>query len=163
MDVSGWTIEQKMRLPDWCFGQRQLVMAGGTASGAGTKVWDISELALPQQICVWQMGIIPRHLSSASDYVRIGFNSTLPTSEAEMDTSIPLLEYFGWTLYSPPRIIMPATGTELWEFFLRRGMDTEGKKLTVEVACVITKISLIVYMLYSELPSSMISWLSHNQ
>lgn len=162
MDISKWSIDERMRLPDWCFGNRNLVMAANTANGAGTIRWDISETTLPEKICIWQVGILPRNLDSVNSYIRFGFLSTKPTSEAEMDLAKPVLPNFGYTAYTPPRVIMPASGTEIWQFFLRMGVSTGKKKLAIELKCGLTQFSAIVFMLYSELPTNISGWLANS-
>jgi len=135
MDVSGWTIEQRMRLPDWCFGNRRIFSLTETVGVAAGLVWKKSPITLPANICLWSVGILPRLLDSWSSYIRVGFATAVPTSEAQMDASIPVMPDFGNYLYTPPRIYMAAAGTEVWQFNLRKGIATSGCSLWCIRSC----------------------------
>lgn len=163
MDVSGWTIDQRMRLPDWCFGNRKIIALNMRAVGAGVFYWRISGVTLPQDICIWQIGMFPRFVDSMNSYFRVGLRATVPTSEAEMDEAVPVLPDFGAINYTPPRIHLMDGGTSVWQFFHRKGMETGGKKLVAELWCSTSDVALIFYMLYSELPTNMAGWLAHHK
>ena len=162
MDISKrWTIDERMRLPDWCFGSREVAGVSRTAVGVGVTAWAISALALPKEACIWEVGIIPRAIDSTNSYVRFGLNDTLPTNTGEMDLSIPILPNFGTSPPQPPKIYL-ATGVEVWKFAPRKGLDTKGKKLTIELNCFTgPKVAMFVYVVFSGLPTNISGWLAN--
>lgn len=163
MDVSGWTIEQRMRFPDWCFGNRRILSVSVGNNTAGTFRWKISGTTLPDQICIWSVGIYPRYIDSYSSYIRLAFAATVPTTEAEMNAATPALPDFGELIYTPPRIYLADGGYEVWQIPLRKGMDVTGKKLVVELYCATVKVHLLPYLTFSELPTNMEGWLAHKK
>lgn len=164
MDVSGWTIDQKMRLPDWCFGNRSIISLTLGITGAGNFRWAISSVVLPTEICMWKLSILFRWCDNESSRVRFGFRATLPTSEAEMDTSMPVFPDLGDAAYSPPRIFLTDWGHEVWEFETRTGIVIgAGLKLTGEIKSAGTAAKVLLVIVYSGLPTNMAGWLAHNK
>ncbi|MBA7679125.1 hypothetical protein ES703_87408 [subsurface metagenome] len=163
MDVSSWTLAQRMRLPDWCFGNRDLLMLSlGVWTGGGFG-WVIGAEALPQQICIWQMGVVIRRNESADNYFRLGMRATIPTTEAHMNDSTPLFPKWGNINYTPPRITLPAETDQVWFFNTRNGIDTGGLKFVGEIWGDDCAAMAQVNIVYSELPTSMAGWLAHHK
>lgn len=163
MDVSGWTLAQRMRLPDWCFGDRSLVGLVIDANGVGVTNWEIHPKALPANIAIWQASIIPLRSDSTNDYIRMGLRATVPTSEAEMDTAIPILPDFGYFVWTPPRVYLSDGAFIPWTFNMRTAFATAGLKLVLELHSALGRVSTIFSFVYSELPTSMAGWLAHNK
>lgn len=160
VDVSGWTLAQKMSLPDWCFGNREVIGIDKSATGSGDIQWEISSLALPANICIWHIGIFLNLAEKSPSYARIGLTAAKPTNVGEMDAAVEVLQYFGDVDYAPRRIYFSNDITEPWQFPLKKSLATEGKKLTLEVYCGTTKIAVTVYMVFSELPISVPAFLN---
>lgn len=151
-DVSGWALAKRMRLPDWCFGDREIIGIDKSATGSGDMTWEISSLALPANICIWHIGFFLNLAEKSPSYARIGLTAALPVNEGQMDAAVEVLQYFGDVDYAPRRIYFSNDITEPWQFPLRKSLATGGKKLTLEVYCGTTKIAVTVFMVYSELP-----------
>lgn len=160
IDVSGWSLDKRLRLPDWCFGNREVMSVSNTTTGVGNFSWKISGITLPTEICIWTLGILVRTNDSYISTVRIGFLDTLPTTIGEMDLAIPILPDFGSTTYTPPRIALADEGREVWQFNLRKGIDTGGLKMALELKCGGTEVALIVFLVYSELPTEIPAFLN---
>lgn len=163
MDVSGWTIEQRMRFPDYCFGNRMLMGLSYSNSVAGSTRWRIHTTVLPAQICIWQTKILWRAVDSTMSFIRFGFRATLPTTQAQMDSAIPVLPDFGDVSHSPPRVWLPSGGHEVWAFDLRKGMATSSLKLTLEIYAQVAPVTVLFAFVYSLLPTDMAGWLAHNK
>lgn len=163
MDISGWTVDQRMRFPDWCFGNRKVIGVSGTATGVGVFYWVAAFIVMPDPVCLWAVNIFPRKVSSTNDYIRVGFRASKPTSEAQMDESIPIFPNFPHPAHQPPRIFMSESGLEVWRFDVRKGMVTGGFKLVMEVHSATVKTSILFSLVYSELPTNMAGWMAHNK
>lgn len=162
VDVSGWTLAQRMELPDWCFGNRRIFSLTETVAVAAGLVWKKSPITLPANICLWSVGVLPRLLDSWNSYIRVGFAAAVPTSEAEMNAAIPLMPDFGNYLYTPPRIYMASSGTAVWQFNLRKGMATGGGSLVMETKAAAVILSVMFFVVYSELPTQVPAHLDPN-
>lgn len=163
MDVSGWTVDQRMRFPDWAFGNRKVTSVSKTVNGPNGIGWKISAVALPDPICIWELCITPVVADVYPGILRIGLADTLPTTEDQMNATIPLLPDFGDLSLTPPRIVLGTARYEVWRFPIRKGMATGGKKVVIELRCPQTKLNLLIHLVYSELPTSMAGWLAHNK
>lgn len=163
MDVSGWTIDQKMRLPDWCFGNRQVIAAYANTPEIATCYWGISEIALPDPVCIWSLGWWLGKAASAYYDFRFGLRDTVPTSIAEMDTAVEILPYLGSPHAGPNTLRVEYIETAVSQIDLKKGMVTGGKKLVVEIKSSVQWVACNVFLVCSELPTDMASWLAHNK
>lgn len=163
MDVSGWTVDQRMRFPDWCFGNKKVISLYGFSTGVTTLTWDIHTLSLPDPVCIWEIMIMPLVNSHVYNYIRVGLTAKKPVNEAEMDASIPVLPDFGVVTYTPPRIYFSDDSKEILKFTLRKGMVTDGLYLTTEAFSNDVKISILIALVISELPTQMAGWLAHHK
>lgn len=162
MNISRWTIDEKMQLPDFCFGQRKIVATGIGVTVPKTMAWNITSVPFPDSICIWEFGILPTQLDSFYSYCRVGLTETKPTSEAEMDAAIPILPDWTPQGYSPPRIYVPATGTQQWVFKMRKGMKTKARKMAIELYANVGNFALVFYVIYSKLPTNISGFLAHS-
>lgn len=165
MDVSGWTIAQKMRLPDWCFGSRDTYIAHAGVAEPNTYEWGISEKALPDPACIWEFVILLGSTDYAFNKIRIGLSDTVPTSPEEMDATYNLFPDFGDPAFTPPGINCGTIPGEFFWLSLRRGLATQGLKLVIEARRHASGTILIadVILVISGLPTSMAGWLAHNK
>lgn len=165
MDVTGWTVDQRMRLPDWCFGNRSLIGLRLTTTTPGGYDWDIAALALPDPCCIWGLGLNITQSDQRSSFVRMGLATAVPTSSAEMDATTPLFPYFGNAVYTPPRVHFPTIGGPAYFIPVRKGMVTGGKKFVGEIYLhgAGTALLLDVYLIVSGLPTHMAGWLAHHK
>lgn len=163
MDVSDWTVDQRMRLPDWCFGNRTVIGISILCPLLETGYYGISEIALPDPACIWQVGWWYKTDTISGVTLRIGLRATIPTSVPDMDDATEILPYMGSPHAGPNEIFM--TIRESLPFFinLRKGMVTGGKKLVVRSYSDAAQAHANVCLIVSELPTSMAGWLAHNK
>lgn len=162
MDVTGWTMEQRMRLPDWCFGNRQIISVYLVNDTPASRAWAISTIALPDPACIWQFAYTWMPDVAGSGWVRVGLADAVPVNQAQMDAADPILPYFGSPTETPPVICPPSFQTMYVAIDTRRGIVTGGKKLVVEIRCGAAKTKIVVWVLVSCLPTDMAGWLAHN-
>lgn len=163
MDVSGWTVAQKMRLPDWCFGNRQLIGVYVNMPLLGTYYYGISAIALPDPVCIWTFGFYIYTYDYTRFRFRAGLRNTIPTNEAGMDAATEILPYFGQPIAGPNYIRLGTKDSRPYIIPLRKGMVTGGKKLVVS-AYTGTDASMIdVFMVVSSMPTRMAGWLAHDK
>jgi len=163
MDVSGWTVDQRMRLPDWCFGNREMIGCRAACPEVETYYWGISDIVLPDPVAIWSLGWVYKQNEKAVNRLRFGLRSTIPTSTAQMDTAVPILPYFGNTTFTPPMLVVTQTEGLLFQFNVRKGMATGGKKLVIELWSTIQWTEITFFMVVSGLPTNMAGWLAHNK
>ena len=162
MDVSGWTIEQRSRFPDWCFGPRQIIGVNVYNNQPDTHEFGISEIALPDPAMIWELGCWNLITGTESGYCRAGLAHTKPETPAEMDTATEIYPYFG-TPATGPNIFPYTSGFPMIiNFNMRRAMATDSKKLVVQNSCLVLRCRIQVSLIVSELPTSMAGWLAHN-
>lgn len=163
MDVSGWTIDQRMRLPDWCFGNRELIGIHVDCPTLDVFYYGISEIALPDPVCIWAVGFYLYCFNYTRFRFRIGMATSIPANEAEMTAATEILPYFGQPLAGPNYIRAGTLDTRAFQIPLRKGMETGGKKLVASVLTGTDMTKIDIFMVVSELPTSMAGWLAHNK
>lgn len=158
MDVTGWDIASRMKLPDWCFGARSTDGVYLPCDEATTKYWGISTLVLPDPVCIWSVGWFSRQKSSSHLEIRAGLRATVPTSEAEMDEAVEILPGVGEPMTGPDKI-KTITPYSLGTFFhLRKGIVTTGLKLVLQALSSSDAAPLSFFMVYSALPTKVPGW-----
>ena len=163
MDVSGWTVAQRMRLPDWCFPTRELIGCYGYNNAVGTYNWGISTGALPDPACIWVFGYVSLMDPTSEGEFRVGLNNVVPTSRAEMDAVQDFLPYYGYELAGPNSVRLVVGSKQAVNFPLRLGLVTGGKKLVIENYNIAGTSRFQIYVLVSGLPTSMAGWMAHNK
>lgn len=163
MDVSGWTIAQRMRFPDWCFGNRELVSVFTLNEAVGTYVYNISTLALPDPVCIWQVCFQSVPDATGGGRIRVGFAAAVPTNEAEMDAAVDFLPHFGHVVTGPNKILFQEPNYVFFSFDVRKGLVTGGKKLVSSTYCTVAKVRINCFLLVSGLPTDMAGWLAHSK
>lgn len=165
MDVTGWTVEQKMRLPDWCFGHTLLLSCRAYLPTADSWGWWITTQALPDPACIWAVGMLVWESDYRGNYIRMGLSDTLPTSEAEMNGAQNIFPDLGDNNFTPPIVNVPVFAGQFFHIPLKKGLATGGKKFVLEgrVHSTGTYLLAIVYIVVTKLPTSMAGWLAHNK
>lgn len=163
MDVSGWTVDQRMRFPDYCFGNRQLIGVYVANYVETTFAWGISDIPLPDPVCIWQMNVLCPETAAAHGNYRAGLADVVPTSHAEMDNAVEIYPYYGVPHAGPNLVQRNAYGWSNVVIDFRKGMVTGGKKLVVENECIVGVSRVIFSLLVSGLPTSMQGWLAHQK
>lgn len=153
MDVTGWTFAQRMELPDWCFGTRQLIGTRVKNQVGGTYVYGISEIVFPDPICIWQVEIVLQTNNVAGSTVRIGLADLIPVNEAQMDAADEILPYFGIARAGPNQIVVYTLAGIHYSFNMRKAMVTDGKKLVISVYCAAGSVWVDVGLIVSPLPT----------
>lgn len=127
MDVSKWTPEQILTLPDWVFGRRFPVCLS-LSTDWGVEVYDISEQRYPDPIVLWFLTIFPVTCAGTAYYIRLALGNELPASEAEMMTFLPLIHGLGAQGPEPRKLPVRDAGGIL-QFPMRTIVRTEGRRL----------------------------------
>lgn len=163
MDVSGWTVEQRMRLPDWCFGNRDLMSLYIENVVAGTYTYAISAFVLPDPACIWGIMFMSTNSVAGLGYVRLGLNDHLPVDAADMNTSIEILPNFGRPAAGPNIFWISGSYFYVWDMPAKRGLVTNGWNFVIENRCVVADFRVDVTLIVSGLPTDMAGWLAHNK
>jgi len=158
MDVTGWNIASRMKLPDHCFGNRQLIGCFAIVPAAGPHVWAISDVALPDPVCIWELVYYFRPTVAARIYLRIGLAATLPASTADMDAADEILPYFGEPKTGPNQLAVVVEHSTPMSIKLRKGMATGGKKLVIDLLYGNSDGYNTVGLVVSELPTKVPGW-----
>lgn len=162
MDITGWTIAQRLRLPDYMFGQRYMTGVHLSSNVVGYK-WSIGILPFPDPACVWTIVIVSMPDAGAKGYIRLGLRSTVPTSQAEMNTASEICPYAWWISGGPNIFELQSGQYALIQYKIRKGLATGGKKLVAEM-CNSNAIRMRVHLdlIVSGLPSAIDGFLAHS-
>lgn len=158
MDVSGYNLESKMKLPDPCFGQKQVVSCYAVNNGVGTYRWSISSLALPDPVCIWHAMFCSQPSTGGTGRMRIGLAAAVPTTIAEMNAADEIFPDLGAPTAGPNYIDFFSTVYSYYAFDVRKGMATGGKKLVMSTYCVAATMRLLCVLVVSELPTKVPGW-----
>lgn len=161
MDISRWTIDERMRLPDFCFGNRRVIGAYKANLSAGTPAWEISDTSFPDPCCIWQVAIFTQLTVNGSGRLRMGFADVVPTSTGEMDAAGEIFPDFGKKQAGPNMIPIRGSTYTLWAMDTRQGLATHGKKLVIEVYLSSGELRVDVTMVVSKLPTSISGYLAN--
>lgn len=158
MDVTGWPLEQRMMLPDWCFGARSTDGVYLICPVSAVKYWGISNIVLPDPVCVWSVGWFVSVVATGELLIRVGFRATVPTSEAEMDEAVEILPGIGVPMTGPSviRVVTPHNLGTMIHF--RKGIATTGLKLVVQIQHTKVPGHVSFFMVYSALPTLIPAW-----
>lgn len=162
MDVSGWTPAQRLKFPDWCFPERQVIGVYTSNPNVGTWVFEISEIVLPTDCVLWEVGWLLMMEDPGSNIFRMGLRATVPVNDGEMDSCLEVLPYFGQLTTGPNRITCgPATNVAVI-VPVRKILVTSGYKLVCANYCGVGKGRLLGWVLVSGLPTNVPRWLSED-
>ena len=84
IDISGWSLGEKMMLPDHAFGVRNLVTFSNSVPTVTTE-WHRFLSALPDHIVIWNIKAITGAIPPAFGTVRLALGDVVPTSDAEFN------------------------------------------------------------------------------
>lgn len=158
MDVTGWDLASRTKLPEWCFGQRQVVSARIYNIVNLSTVWDISDVALPDPCFIWNIGMNFRRSDDTGSFLRMGLLANVATSSGEMDAADEILPDYGKGGTSPRRIYTPVCNGLYIEFKIHKPMVTGGKKFAVEGYCYGSDLRLLMHMVVSGMPTKVPGW-----
>ena len=158
MDVSFWTIDQRMRLPDHFFGNRQLIGCQVYCLNALAYYYSISEVALPNPACIWAFHFWVRTPASVDATFRIGLRATVPTNEGEMDTAMEIFPYIGEPSVGPNKLRLSFRYSTPVVLTDRQGMVTGGLKFVGRFYSSIADVYAFFVLEVSELPKKIPAW-----
>lgn len=162
MDVRKWPINRIMQLPDCCFGTRFGVFCRVRSADA-TPTWDISEISLPDQCVIWEVGGWMSRLEYTFDTFRLALGDHLPTTLPEMNEMEPLLHGLGAEGAEPRVLDAPYEGAFVIPN-LKLLVAAQGRKLIVEGTSIAGQFGLIqVYIVVSSIPKEVPDWLVSGQ
>lgn len=162
MDVTGWTLAERARLPDWCFPTRQLIGCYGWNAGVGTYNWGISAIALPDPALIWVFGYVALVGALGEGDFRVGLNAVVPTTIAEMDAVQDFLPYYGYEMPGPNAVRIMAGSKQAVHFPIRLALVTGAKKLVIESRNWADVFRYQVYVLVSGMPDEIPAHLNPN-
>jgi len=159
MDISQWSLDKIMQLPDYCFGRRFPIMAVVHTGGIGIG-WDISEIGFPEICVIWELHFSGRKPEGSTVLHRIALGDQLPTATAMMDGLEPLFPGFGAQGISP-RVFL-TKGEDILELRrLKMVVRTSGRRLVLEAentGAAASESRVIVVV--SSIPKDIPSWFS---
>ena len=162
MDVSGWTIDQKARLPDWCFGKREAIGCQVYANAAATWFFGISTIDFPDPCCIWAFYSWFSMGADSDITYRVGLRDTVPVNTAEMDTADEIFPYVGEKIVGPNHIRISQRYGSIMGIETKQGMVTGAKNLVVALYTSSEWTRGDFVFIVSGLPTSMAGWLAHN-
>lgn len=158
MDVTGWSLEQRMMLPDHCFGNRQLIGTFNLVIGVGVKGWEISAIALPDPCCIWQLQIDSMPAPDAYGVLRFGLAKDVPASPEDMDAADEIFPYYGKPHVGPNQVYLYTRQGMQIIIPARKGMVTGDKKLVTELHSTTGTNRVDCRLLVSGLPTLISAW-----
>ena len=158
MEVSIWTLDARMRLPDHFFGSRQLIGVYVANTVPATFTYGISDIPLPDPVCIWQMQIlVPETVADHGNY-RAGLAAVIPANHAQMDAAQEIYPYYGVPHAGPILIQRIAYGWTNIAVDFRKGLVTSGKYLVVENEGILGTSRIIFSLLVSTVPKKIPAW-----
>lgn len=158
MDVTGWNLASRMKLPDYLFGNRKLISVYGWTTGPLTTTWAISPIVLPDPVCIWELNLFSDPYLNGYGYVRIGLADVVPTSVVEMDGAVELFPYFARPNVGPNRFFFYSGDPTQLAYQARKGMVTGGKFVVTELTAEFERMRMMVTLNTSELPTKVPGW-----
>lgn len=164
MDVSGWSMGDRMQLPDWCFPSRMLIGCWIQISVGATFLWVMSVRTLPDPCCLWSFGCVIADNDHRSNYIRMALGTTLPVNQAEMSALTPVLPYFGRLDITPPYVFLQKDYGPGYHIQHQKGLVTGSKKLIVEgfTNAAASSLYACIYIVVSDLPKKVPAHLDPN-
>lgn len=153
MDVSTWTLAQRMALPDACFGNRVLVGLFHGNPNPGTFEWAIRAYPLPDPVCIWEFWYLIIETAGNFGTYRAALAENVPVNQAQMDAAMEIYPYFGIDAPGPNYIIRKTEESTHVVMQFRKGMVTGGRNLVIEVGCNAGTARGFFGLLVSELPT----------
>jgi len=159
MDIALLTDEQIMRLPDHCFGEKQLLGMYLYNNAPGTSVFGILDVVLPDPAVIWSMAVTMMQENVDSALGRAALRDTVPINQAQMDACQEIYPNWGIPDAGPnwfPRL--PRVFTHV-EISCRIFIVTGGKKIVMENALDTGKGRIQITMVVSGIPTRVPDWM----
>lgn len=163
MNITGWTLAQRMRFPEWCFPNRQLVSAYGYNDVVASHTWAISTIALPDPAVIWEFDYWCQPNVASRGDLRLALADVVPANTADMDAALEIFPDYGIIQAGPNKI--PLNAELPWYIMhrVKKGMVTGGKYLVTETRCGAGVMRTNVALLVSGLPTDMAGWMEHSR
>lgn len=162
MDISKWTPDEILCLPDFVFGRKFPVFCTVIANSTFWQA-DISERGFPDPCVLWQVSFLVSRQSGNTIWFRLGMSESLPASEEEFMTLQPFLHGLGETGPEPRKIITYMYGAA-WCLDLKTFMRTSGRRLCAcAAASVAGYVFLHVAAIVSCVPKEVPDWVFSGQ
>jgi len=159
MDVSDWTIAQRMKLPDWCFGSQRIVSASMTQVQVDTWTFGISDVVLPDPICIYRLLFFFKLSGLSAMTFRVGLRSTVPTTDAQMNSAAEIFPDMGRTTDGPNKMGLTMEYSIPAVFEVRKGLATGGLKIVAGLYSNTIVYEAFFALVFSELPTIIPAWL----
>lgn len=152
MDVSGWTLAERMALPDWCFGMPKVYGFFIFNNADGISNFWIDNEDLPDPACIWSLQLISMPDALATGWLRLGMCDIVPANTAQMDACDEIFPKLGRAAAGPNDMIFYGGVFTEMKVMVRKGIVTGSKNLVGELRCTNDMMRFQVVMLVSELP-----------
>lgn len=162
MDVSGWTLAQRMELPDWCFPNRRILGVYKANVVPTTFTWEISDTDFPDPCCIWEVAIFTQMTAGASGLLRFGMAHNVPVNVVQMDAAEEIFPDCFKPHVGPNELPMRGATYTLWRMYVRQGIVTSGKNLVIQIYCAAGECRCDVTFLVSGLPTRIPAHLDPN-
>jgi len=162
VDISKWSSDEILRLPDYVFGRRFPIFCSLKA-GSATWVCDISEVGFPDRCVLWQVSVWAMIYGSLDIYVRMGLSDSVAVDDAEFLTFMPLLHGFGFQGDEPRQVNLSA-GSSVLSFGCKVILDTGGRRLvgcSLSGAAGIYRVQIVAVV--SSVPKEIPDWVFSGQ
>jgi len=162
VDISKWTPDEILALPDFCLGRRFPIFVALNSS-ASAWIADISEANFPDPAILWSVGVWFSSWGAATLAFRLGLGNRLPVSDAEFDTLEAVLHGFG-TTGPEPRAIRIEGGAYSYLINCKTMIRTAGRRLCIcAVTGVVRTYTLHVTLVVSAVPKEVPDWVFSGQ
>jgi len=84
MDISNWSIDRIMQLPDWCFGRKWNLITSYNVAKDTTEQWLVKQ-SLPERIVLWEFGQVNAIGEYHGAYIIPALGDHDPANKAEFD------------------------------------------------------------------------------
>ena len=159
MDISTWSFDRIMQLPDYMFGRRWPVTCT-VALDLVQPNWGISNFPLPERFVIWGVYFVAPIAFTDSVSVDLRLGDVLPTTTPQFRTYETIFP--GFDHYSEGLgywVLGMLSGFEL--FGLRQPVQSMGRRLVVEADRVVgTAAGVTVVLVISSIPRSVPEWLN---
>lgn len=158
MDISKWSIDDVMKLPDYAFGERWPVSVNIRSGGAGSW-FALSPAALPATMVVWELSIFFADGATDPDVVRIFLADVLPASTPAALACEALIPGLGIPEAGPGTIYYAWYG-DFVHWSMKKIVRANGRKLGLSyVSAAPGNFRVMVVAVISSVPKELPEWL----
>lgn len=159
MNITNWSADQMLQLPDFVFGRRWPISVSSMESGPG-PFFDISEAGLGDRCIIWSVNYL--HVAAPTTWARISLalGDVLPATSAEFTALEQLFSDLGIWAGDRRDFFIPGGAPGL-TIKMRMPIQAQGRRLVLRyVRSASTSDTVTVTIVVSSIPRSIPSWLA---